>query len=166
MHYAVGDTVVHPSYGIGKVVEIEEIQYHDTASHPFYKISVDNAIIWVQMDDAGESRLRPLTPRQELDRYREVLASVPTPLSEDRYKRYSEYNARLKSPSFETWCEIVRDLTAHSWIKRLNEYDLSTLRKVTVFVTKEWALSAGISSEEATSEIKTILTEAQKAQTG
>lgn len=163
MHYTVGDTVVHPSYGIGKVVEIEEILYQDTASHPFYKISVDNAVIWVQMDDAGESRLRPLTPRQELAQYRAVLASAPTPLSEDRYKRYSEYNARLKSPSFLTWCEIVRDLTAHSWIKRLNEYDLSTLKKVTVFVTREWALSAGITSEEATSEINTILSDAQKA---
>ncbi len=162
MHFAVGDTVVHPTYGVGKVVEIEAIQYHDTVTHPYYKISVENALIWVQMDDTGEARLRPVTPRQELNQYRKVLASVPSPLNEDRYKRYSEFQSRLKSPSFMIWCEIVRDLTALSLLKRLNEYDSSTLRKVSDNLIKEWALSAGISTEEAGKEIKTIITAAQK----
>ncbi len=162
MHYEVGDTVVHPTYGIGKVVEIEEIKYHDPAAHLFYKISVDNAFIWVKMDDAGDSRQRRLTPRQDLDHYRKLLSSDPTPLNEDRYKRYSEYQDRLKSPSFEIWCEIVRDLSARAQIKRLNEYDASTLRRVTDILTKEWALSAGISTEEAAHEIKTILSNAKR----
>ncbi len=162
MRFAIGDTVVHPLYGIGKIVEIEEIIYHDTAARPFYKISVDNAVIWVQMDDAGEARLRPLTPRHELDLYRKVLSSDPMPLNDDRYKRYSETNDRLRSPSFRFWCEVVRDLTARSGLKRLNEYDSSTLRRVMDILSKEWALSEGISNEEAAQEIKSILMAASK----
>ncbi len=163
MRYEVGDTVVHPTYGIGKVVEIEDIQYHDTEAHPFYKVSVNNAFIWVKVDDAGESRLRPLTPRQDLDRYRKLLSSEPTSLNEDRYKRYSEYQDRLKSASFETWCEVVRDLTARGLLKRLNEYDSNTLRRITEILTSEWALSAGISTEEAAQEIKSILSTARRS---
>ncbi len=162
MNFAIGDTVVHPIYGIGKIVEIEEIIYHDTAARPFYKIRVDNAVIWVQTDDEGEARLRPLTPRHELDLYRKVLSSGPTPLNDDRYKRYSETNDRLKNPSFRIWCEVVRDLTARSSLKRLNEYDSSTLRRVMDILSKEWALSAGISPEEAAQEIKSILLAASK----
>ncbi len=166
MHFIVGDTVVHPTYGIGKVMGIEEIQYHDTVTHPFYKISIDNATIWVQVSDAGEARLRPLTPRHELDLYRQILSSAPNELNEDRYKRYSDYHDRLKSPSFRIWCEIVRDLTARSWLKQLNEYDSSTLRRVTDILTKEWALSAGITDEEAAKEIKFILASGKKDGSG
>jgi RNA polymerase-interacting CarD/CdnL/TRCF family regulator len=163
LHFNVGDIIVHPTYGIGKVAGIEEMQYQDSQTHPYYKIEIENGVIWVQVDDAGEARLRPLTPAAELDTYRQVLTSPPTPLSEDRYKRFSEYNARLKSPSFKVWCEIVRDLTAHSLVKRLNEYDSSTLRKVSDILSKEWALSAGIPMADAQKEIKTILQEAQQA---
>jgi RNA polymerase-interacting CarD/CdnL/TRCF family regulator len=163
MHFTIGDTVVHPTYGIGKVVEIEEIKYHDTVAHPFYKISVENATIWVQVSDAGEARLRPLTPRHELDRYRKVLSDDPTPLNDDRYKRYAEYHDRLKSPSFKVWCEVVRDLTAHGSQKQLNENDSSTLRRVTDILAREWALSAGISPEDAAQEIKSILTSVKRA---
>jgi len=161
LRFSVGEMIVHPTYGIGKVVGIENMQYQGTESHPFYKISLENGVIWVQVDDAGEARLRPLTPAGELDSYRQVLTSTPTPLSDDRYKRYSECNARLKSPSFRVWCELVRDLTAHGAIKRLNEYDSSTLRKVSDIVAREWALSSGIPFVDAVKEIKTILLESQ-----
>ena len=163
MHFKVGDIIVHPTYGIGKVAGIEEMQYQDSQIHPYYKIEIENGVIWVQVDDAGEARLRPLTPASELNEYRQILTSPPTPLSEDRYKRFSEYNARLKNPSFKVWCEVVRDLTAHGFIKRLNEYDSSTLRKVTDILAKEWALSAGIPIADALKEIKSILQEAQQA---
>jgi RNA polymerase-interacting CarD/CdnL/TRCF family regulator len=161
LHFSVGNMIVHPTYGIGKVVGIEDLQYQGQESRPFYKISLDNGVIWVQVDDAGEARLRPLTPADELDSYREVLTSAPNPLSDDRYKRYSECNARLKSPSFRVWCELVRDLTAHGATKRLNEYDSSTLRKVSDIVAREWALSAGIPLVDAAKVIKNILSESQ-----
>ncbi len=160
MRYEVGDTVVHPTYGIGRIVEIEDIQYQDTEAHPFYKVSVDNAFIWVKADDTGEAHLRPITLRKDLDRYRKLLSSDATPLNEDRYKRYSEYRDRLKSASFETWCEVVRDLTARGLLKRLNENDAATLRRVTDILAKEWALSAGIATDEAAAEIKSILSAA------
>ena len=161
MHFTVGDIIVHPTYGIGKVVGIEDLQYQGSETHPFYKISLENGMIWVQVDDAGEARLRPLTPPGELETYRQVLTSPPIPLSEDRYKRFSECNARLKNPSFKVWCELVRDLTAHGLIKRLNEYDSSTLRKVSEIMAKEWALSAGIPFADAVKEIKNIILESQ-----
>ena len=66
MHFTVGDIIVHPTYGIGKVVGIEDLQYQGSETHPFYKISLENGMIWVQVDDAGEARLRPLTPPGEL----------------------------------------------------------------------------------------------------
>jgi RNA polymerase-interacting CarD/CdnL/TRCF family regulator len=153
--------IVHPTYGIGKVVGIEDLQYQGNESRPFYKISLDNGVIWVQVDDAGEARLRPLTPSNELETYRQILTSPPNPLSDDRYKRFSECNARLKNPSFRVWCELVRDLTAHGMTKRLNEYDSSTLRKVSEIVAREWALSAGIPFMDAAKEIKNILLESQ-----
>ncbi len=161
MQFKVGDTIVHPTYGIGKVVGIEEMQYQESQTHPYYKIEIENGVIWVQVNDAGEARLRPLTPRSELDSYRQVLTSSPSQLSDDRYKRFSEYKDRLKNPSFKVWCEIVRDLTAHGLNNRLNEYDSTTLRKVSDVLTKEWALSAGIPVDDASREIKSILQEAQ-----
>jgi RNA polymerase-interacting CarD/CdnL/TRCF family regulator len=157
LNFIVGDTIVHPTYGIGKVVGIEDLIYQASEIHPFYKINLENGVIWVRADEDGGTRLRPVTPPEELNTYRLLLTSTPNVLSDDRYKRFSECNARLKNPSFAVWCEVVRDLTAHGVNKRLNEYDSSTLRKVTDYLAKEWAISAGISFVDALKEIKAIL---------
>jgi RNA polymerase-interacting CarD/CdnL/TRCF family regulator len=58
-------------------------------------------------------------------------------------------------------CEVVRDLTARSWEKSLNEADSSSLRKAREALCQEWAASKGISLTDADQEVEALLVEAR-----
>jgi RNA polymerase-interacting CarD/CdnL/TRCF family regulator len=158
MQFQVGTIVVHPNYGLGKVVGIEMIEYMGAKARPYYNVMLENGNIWLPAEPSDDVSIRPVTDKEDLDMYREVLCSEPNPLLEDRHKRNFENKARLKNPTFQTLCEILRDLTAFGWDKKLNDYDTAVLRRAMAALVQEWSVSAGISVDDAQNEIKLLLT--------
>jgi len=57
---------------------------------------------------------------------------------------------------------VVRDLTAHSWHKALNESSGPMLRSARHALCAEWAVVEGLSLDEATREVEGLLLEARK----
>jgi CarD family transcriptional regulator len=166
MHFRVGAVVVHPAYGLGKVVSIEMIEYMGAKARPYYNVLLENGNIWMPAEPSADVNIRPLTGKEELDEYRLILSGEPQPLAEDRHKRNSENKTRLKSASFQDLCEILRDLTAFGWEKKLNDYDSAALRKVTAALIQEWSISAGISLDEAQNEVKALLLRGRETYAG
>lgn len=163
MEFKPGDVVIHPSYGVCKVIGIENIQYQADEARPYYVVDIGNGKIWIPVETQGEIHIRPITARKELSQYRDVLKSQPSPLNADRYKRSTEYKQRLRYTSFQTLCEVVRDLNAHGWDNKLNEFDAATLRKITERLVHEWALVDSVPIEKANEEISALLAEGRQA---
>jgi RNA polymerase-interacting CarD/CdnL/TRCF family regulator len=157
VRFNVNDIVIHPSYGFGRITGIETLQYPGNEVHPYFIVTMDNGTMWVPADSPDTIHIRPVTPKQDLDNYRELLKSQPLPLSDDRYKRSAECTSRLKIISFSSLCEVVRDLSAFGRTKKLNDYDSATLRKITENLVKEWAFSAEMTILDAEKEIKGLL---------
>jgi RNA polymerase-interacting CarD/CdnL/TRCF family regulator len=157
MHFPVGSLVVHPAYGMGKVVGIEMIEYMGAKARPYYNVLLENGNIWMPAEPSEAVNIRPVTTNTELDQYRKILSGKPEPLQDDRHKRNSENRMRLKQADFQILCEVLRDLTAYGWEKKLNDYDTTTLRKVTTSLVQEWSISAGITLDDAQNEIKALL---------
>jgi RNA polymerase-interacting CarD/CdnL/TRCF family regulator len=65
--------------------------------------------------------------------------------------------ARLRGGSFQTLCEVVRDLTARGRIKPLNEADSAALRRARAAMLQEWAAAAGVTPAEAAAEVDALL---------
>ncbi len=162
MEFKPGDVVIHPAYGVCKILGIEKINYQGAEPRPYYVVDIGNGKIWIPTETQGEIHIRPITSRKELSQFREVLRSQPSPLNADRYKRSSEYKQRLRYTSFQTLCEVVRDLNAHGWDNKLNDFDSTTLRKITERLVSEWALADSIPIEKATEEINALLTEGRE----
>jgi RNA polymerase-interacting CarD/CdnL/TRCF family regulator len=163
--FQIGDVVVHLTYGIGRVTGIEDLRYQGAEVRPFYRIAIENATIWVALDPLGEARLRPMVSGGDLEHYRQVLRGLPVPLSDDRYQRSSSYNARLKEATFQTLCEVARDLSAHGWKKRLNDYDTAALRRAIGHLSREWSAVAGIPLAAAEEEIRVLLVQCHQEHT-
>jgi CarD family transcriptional regulator len=157
MQFQVGAVVVHPAYGLGKVVGIEMIEYMGAKARPYYNVMLENGNIWMPAEPSSQVGIRPITSKDELDNYRQILRAEPQPLHEDRHKRNAENKNRIKSANFQSLCEILRDITAFSWEKKLNDYDSASMRKVTTALVQEWSISAGISLDDAQNEIKELL---------
>jgi CarD family transcriptional regulator len=162
MQYKAGDSIVHPTYGVGNIVRVEEKRLAEDQARLYYVVAADKSTIWVPVDVEGASGLRAVTLKSDLDRYRGVLQSRPISLDRDRNKRRQEIDDRVKRGSFESLCEIVRDLSALAWNKPLGEVDSSSLKRLQASLSREWAAAAGISVQEATAEIQALLLAASR----
>lgn len=163
MEFKVGDYVVHPAYGVGHIERLEEKRFSGPERQLYYKVDLNNGTVWVPVQAEQETRLRPITTQREIARYRKVLIDHPAPLNPDHRERQQELTLRLRAGSFRGMCELVRDLTARSWEKSLNEADVASLRKAREALCQEWAASKGIAPADAEREIDALLLEARQA---
>jgi RNA polymerase-interacting CarD/CdnL/TRCF family regulator len=162
MTFKVDDWVVHPRHGVGQIVNIEMHQFDSGAAQPYYQIAIPNGTMWVQVDESA-SGLRKVTPKGELVRYREVLKSRPAALTEDHQERQIELADRLRQGSLQARCELVRDLSALGWKKRLNEANAAISRLATQVLVQEWAMAEDVPLGDAASEVKSLLKEGKSA---
>lgn len=161
MLYKVGDFIVHPTYGVGSIVRLEEKHLVEDRPRWYYVVVVDKSTLWVPVDEQKGAGLRAVTPRKELDRYRAVLKGRPGTLERDHNKRRTFINERVKQGSFQDLCEAVRDLSAQSWKRPLSEADLSLLQRLSHILYREWAASSNMSLTDATAEVQALLQEAK-----
>ena len=166
MQLKIGDLVVHPAYGIGHIVEIEEKRFSEQGTRLYYKITLPKRTIWIPVEAHQASGLRLVTVKSDLNQYRHLLQSQPVPLHTNYRQRHVELVSRLKQGSFHVICEVVRDLTAWSWHKPLGQADTTTLQRTRDSLHQEWATAAGISTIEAIKEIDSLLLATRPAAMG
>jgi RNA polymerase-interacting CarD/CdnL/TRCF family regulator len=157
MDFRRGDCVVHPSFGLGTVVKIEEMDFAGNKQRLFYRVNFINSTVWIPVNVPNTRGIRPVTPKRALTRYRRVLKNPPEILEDDFRKRQAELEERARQGSFRTLCELVRDLTARDRFKPLNGFDLNLLRQSRESLQQEWAASSGKTPDEAALEIDTLL---------
>ena len=162
MQFNIGDRVIHPVHGVGRIVKVER-QAFTGAPRMYYEVSAMNTTVWVPVDAQDQIGLRLLTAKSELSKYRSVLKSRPASLSKDHGKRHFELTERLKKRSFQAVCEVVRDLTAHSWNKPLTGADTASLRKAREDLEQEWAASEEAPVAKVSAEIETLITHSRAA---
>lgn len=157
MDFRSGDDVVHPNYGVGNIVRLEERRLAEPQARQYYVLAFGKTTVWMPVDNGGSSALRLVTAPCDLDRYRTLLKSRPVELDRDYKKRRLDINEQLAHGSFQVVCEIVRDLTALGWHRTMNEIDASLLKKVRANLWQEWATSTGQPLPEAILEVTALL---------
>lgn len=164
MQFKVGDFLVHPIYGLGDIVKIEEKRFAEIGARLYYEIALPTSTIWIPVEAQATVGLRSVTAKSDLDRYRDLLKSPPVPLNNDQpQRRHMELARRLKQGSFQVMCEVVRDLTALGWQKSLSPRDKAILQQTRERLCQEWAIAAGMSIAEAIKEVKSLLGTTQEA---
>lgn len=157
MPFKIGDVVVHPAYGLGAIVKIEEREFSDKGARLYYQVTLSKSTLWIPVKAAGGTGLRLATAGSELDQYRHLLKSSPVPLHQNHTQRQVDLASRLKEGSFQAMCEVVRDLTARGRGKPLGALDNATLQKTRESLFQEWATAAGVAPAEATKEVESLL---------
>ena len=166
MSFKIHDQVVYPAFGVGRVVGLVAKSFFKAKSQMYYEVTGDRSTVWVQVDEGSAHGLRPLTRPDELARYHQVVGSQPAALNQDHRQRQLDLKGQLRPGTMQGLCEIVRDLSARSWTKALNDMDLTTLRRSREAVCEEWAATAGVLLPQAMAELTALLLEGrQKYQT-
>jgi CarD family transcriptional regulator len=166
MQFNVGDFVVHPAYGVGRIVKIEKKQFSERGTRLYYKVALLKNTIWIPVEVQTTIGLRLVTAKSDLDQYRDLLKSSPAPIPKNHHQRHLDLISRLKQGSFQVVCEVVRDLTAWGWRKPLGPTDKATLQKTRERLHQEWATAAGVPITEAIQEIDSLLRTSRQAFSG
>ena len=155
--FEAGEEVVHPQYGVGRIVKLEDREFERGSTRRYYEILIPGgSTIWVPVD-LPNSGLRRLASRSDLVRCREILKAQPSSLTVDGRVRQSELVSQLKQGTIVAQCEVVRDLSAFVAHKPAYGTITAFLEAVRGVLNQEWAIVEGISVLEATSEIGSLL---------
>ena len=157
MTFKIGDSVVHPQYGVGQVANLEHREFEPGVMRQYYEISIPGgSTVWVPLE-LQSFGLRKVTVKSEIARCRKILGSHPSPLSEDTRSRQADLAARLKQGTITAHCEVVRDLYAYGEHKSLNGTIAAFFRATQDVLCQEWAMVERITISEALREITSLL---------
>jgi RNA polymerase-interacting CarD/CdnL/TRCF family regulator len=138
---------------VGTVQSIEGMNFSGNQPRLFYRVEFAKTTIWVPVGNQPSGGLRPVTPKSQLYRFRDLLKSPPRPLNSDFRQRQKELENRVESGSCEALCETIRDLSAWNRQKPLNNYERELLRQLRSALAAEWSVASGLDINEALDEI-------------
>ena len=156
--FKVGERVVHPQHGVGKVIKLEEREFGSGVTRRYYEVSIAGAgsTLWVPCDPPSFG-LRSVANKGDIDACRKILASRPSPLMDDARSRQSHLAERLKQGTIRVQCEVVRDLYAFGEHKSLYGSMAGFFRQTQNVLCEEWALVEGITLADAVQEVNSLL---------
>lgn len=158
MEFSIGDQIIHPAYGVGQIVDMEDLELVEGFEH-YYVIEILDQGVTVRipirkMEDLG---VRPVMSKAKLAQILETLSSMPRQLSEDFKTRQARVQEKLKTGRPLKIAEVVRDL---SWRKRqahLTKADANLLAQGQALLVTEMALVNNTEPNEAQETIDAAL---------
>jgi CarD family transcriptional regulator len=154
--FAIGDMVVHPTHGAGKVVSLDEYQVAG-ADKQYYKIeplAPSDLTVMVPIDNAERIGLRAVIAVTEVDRLLAILSSDPETLPDDHNRRREFLEAKLRQSDAYLTAEVVRDLIGRQQEQnRLTEKGSQLLERGIQSLAGEIAATSGADLSETTMQI-------------
>ncbi len=158
--YAVGSKVVHPCYGAGTIMRIQEKSIGNaTATYYVIKTACRSMQVMVPVERAESAGLRGIG---DLRRLRNMLALCQTAphegeIEKDLRIRQTDMRERLKSGEFGTVVSVARILYYLNHRRPLGTVDRQLLEQGKDFIAGELALAADMDFSHARQEVEGLL---------
>jgi len=154
--FQVGDQVIHWAHGLGVIIQLDEKSLSGR-TRQYYVVEMSELTLWVPVDEISNSSLRLPTPEKDFKDLFRILASPGQPLSTDRNERRLQLIEQLKDHELASICRVVRDLTLHKRLKKMNDTDNSTLEHSQSILINEWSVALSIPTRQAEQELRKLL---------
>jgi CarD family transcriptional regulator len=158
-----GDAIVHPTRGVGVVVDIQEREWQGSRSQ-YYQIELlgrePSLKLMIPIEEAEGLGIRRAIHQSEVGQVWRVLGSEPEDLPENHKMRHRLLNEKLHAGDVFGVAEVLRDLT---WRQREEDH-LTTrgkriFKEALMFLAAEIAAAQGVDVAEAEIEIRGKLRE-------
>jgi CarD family transcriptional regulator len=154
MQFSLGDKVVHPHHGPGRITGVERREFLD-GKKLYYEIEipVQELSVYLPRGAMKEIGVRLAMSRARLPRVLARLRSQPRCLPQDFKQRQEQVWERLRTGRVMQVAEVVRDLAWHEERDHLTKRDSELLTQGTQRLAAEMAL---VSDTEVSDMEKTI----------
>ena len=154
----IGDTVVHPPYGVGTLVSVQE-EGDKGVDTDYYVIDLDRAEtrLLTPVDKAEEVGLRKPISKKQRAKLLKVLGGTPRRLPGEYPQRRKKITNAFTEGGFVGIGRVVRDLAWRASEGQASVGDRRLLRRAKDLLAVELAASDGLEEEEAKERIKAVL---------
>ena len=159
MNFHKGDMVMHWTHGIGLIINLEERVLAGVKTI-YYVVQVKDMTVWVPADSNVGSRLRSPTPKPQFQQLLAILSSPSQPLPENRLERKTHLVELLKDGRPESFCQVIRDLSAYQkqQTRPMYDNDQMILKQARNTLLGERAFVLSITHAQAEHELYRLLT--------
>jgi RNA polymerase-interacting CarD/CdnL/TRCF family regulator len=151
-----GDTVMHWTYGLGRVVRLENRQLLGQKTL-YYAVQVGDMTVWVPADDHLDTRLRKPSSKAQLRKLRLLLSRPGIQLPIDRHERKTMLLELLKDGRAESLCRVIRSLVGFSKTHPLNDNDQALLKRAQTALLAEWGYALSVPPDQVELQLKRLL---------
>jgi RNA polymerase-interacting CarD/CdnL/TRCF family regulator len=160
--FQVGDAVVHPGYGAGKVVNIEQLSCLGS-NKQYYSIKLldgSDTLVWVPVKEAEAKGVRRPISESRLEQIWHRLRAQAQELPSDHNKRYEIIREKLENGNVLHVAEALRDLSWKDYhVRSLTSEGKRLYDKGMKLLATELAVVRDSDPEEIETEISNVLIE-------
>jgi RNA polymerase-interacting CarD/CdnL/TRCF family regulator len=157
MNFHEGDSVMHWTHGLGKVVRLETMTLSGEKIL-YYAVQIGDMTVWVPADDMLETRLRIPTDAAEFKRLMDILTHPGESLPVDRFARKKLLLEWLQDGCAATLFRVIRSLSTYRHFHPLNEDDRAFLKRSRHALLGEWSFIMSVTLAEAEDGLQHLLT--------
>jgi len=154
--YSKGAWIVHHYYGVGQVKGIEK-KVLDGNKISYYKVQTRNSMYWIPVDMEDNTRLRPLSSKEDIKKISRILSRKPTEMDPDHMQRKRVIRDVLAEGSLLDMARLIRDLSSRQTIKKLNPTEEDALKRFRDRLVREWSVCYDKEIDEANEEFQAAL---------
>jgi CarD family transcriptional regulator len=156
--FSVGDKVIHPQYGLGKITAMQHLKLVKEPDH-YYVIELlePNSTLYVPVNKVEQLGIRPVMSQDKFKGVLRTLRSVPIRLSKDYKKRQEKIEKKIASSRPIQLAEAIRDLTGRGKSSHLTKKDQDLLNRGRELLATEMAAATDIEVVEAHEQIDNAL---------
>jgi CarD family transcriptional regulator len=156
--YKVGDNVVYPMHGVGKIEAIEKKKIlNKTTKYYIIKSLQGNIKFMVPVDKADEIGVRPVIDKKSVKKVLNILKKKKVKYEDDWKTRYQSNTDKIKSGSIFEIAEVVRDLYNKNKEKELSLMEKKMYETVLNQIILEISIAKKIDYSKAEKIINKIL---------
>ena len=156
MAFHVGDIVIHCSFGLGEITQIEDKVINGYTTQ-CYVVNISNMMIWIPTKDQEQNSLRLPTSPEEFSKVLPILSSPNEKLEDDRVLRKQHLMEQMRDGQLSSICRVVRDLTHFQRISKLNDNERAILERAIKSLLAEWSHSLGTPVNQAQLAMESML---------
>lgn len=159
--FKIGEYVVYPAHGVGKLIRVEEHDICDSVLEFFViEFNKDHMVLRLPVQKALSSGLRPICLKEEMQA---ALDSLTTKTRKKKIlwsRRAQEYETKINSGNITFLAEVIRELYCDQGDSDQSYSERQIYQQALDRFVREMAVVEDINEDEATTRVEQILSAA------